>query len=142
MIEEKAIRKMNKSELQQLFEETSENVNLIKSFSKEIEGIKQSIIEANKIINDEGGFVSQIERKSEEVEDAYNELLVDDENGESVKTQLENILTEFEDNKKKFDELQKNVFGYEKISEMGETQKIKGLFEEINDFHQKQEEMY
>jgi len=142
MSDEKSFKKMNKAELKQLFEETFLKIESINSFSQELDKNKQAIQEANEKINGESGFVSQIEKKSKEISDAYNEILIDDEKGDSIKTQIENLLTEFEGGKKKFDELQNSILGYEKTNEAGEVQKIKGLFDEINDFHQKQEEKY
>jgi hypothetical protein len=133
---------MKKSEAIQLIRETVKNIELIKSFFQEIEKSKQAIIEANEKINGENGLVLQIEKKSQEINEAHNEIMIDDENGDSVKTQLENHLKKFEEDENKFNELRNNLFGYEKQNDAGEVQKIKGLFEEINDFHQKQKEKY
>lgn len=142
MADEKTIRKMNKNELKQLLEEVSEQINLIKSFSHEIAANREIIIQANEKINGESGIASQIEKKSQEIDDAYGEILIDDDNGDSVKTQLENLLTEFEQDKKKLDELKNIIFGYESTDKTTGIQKIKGLFEEINDFHERQKEKY
>ncbi len=71
MTEEKEFKKMNKPELKQLFEETAGKVELIDSFLKEIEKIKQAVIETNEKISGEAGIVSQIEKKSQEINDFH-----------------------------------------------------------------------
>jgi len=138
----KPFKKMTKNEIRQLFEEAGKNIGLINSFVQEIEKSKQTIADANEKINGENGFLSQIETRSQEIKEAHDELVVDDDKGDSVKTQLENLFEEFEKSKEKIEEVQNNVLGYEKTNEAGETQKIQGLFEKINDFHQKQKEKY
>ncbi len=142
MSDETIFRKMNKPELKQLFEETVTNIEQIKLFAQELEKNKQAIAEANEKINGEGGITSQVEKKSQEIFNAYNDIVSGDKESDSIKTQLQNILTEFEEDKKKFDELQNKVFGYEKTNENGISQKVKGLVEEIDDFHGKQKEKY
>lgn len=107
MPNEKPFKKMTRNELKQLIEETADNIEIINSFIKdEFQGCKQAMAEA------------EINKKLQEINDAYNEICIDDEKGESIKTQLEeaqNLSEEIND----FHEKQKEKYTtlYSKIEQ-------------------------
>ena len=133
---------MSKVELMRLLEEAVSNLNILNSAVEDINKNKQEIQVSREEINGEGGVVSQIKEKEQEINEAYNVICEDDEAGESIRTQLENILENFENDQKRINEVTENVFGYEKANEDGSVEKVRGLFGEIDGFHTEQKEKY
>jgi methyl-accepting chemotaxis protein len=140
--ESKAFNKMTASEIKLLFKEVIEKIEKINSFSTELEKIRERINEINEKINGENGLVLNINKSHQGIIDVYNEILVDNESGDSIKTQFNSALEEVEAGKKKFEELERKIFGYVKKDNSGETQKIIGLCDEIDNFYKKQQEKY
>jgi hypothetical protein len=143
------IKRMHKDELINLLKETVDQIKEIQSFSKDIEIQKNKISETSNVINEEGGYLEKIKisfdevnEKFEKIRNIYSEICEDTEDETSIKTQLEDLVDIFEKDKKKIEEFKDEILGYEKNNESGETEKIKGLFDKINDFHEKQQEKY
>ena len=133
---------MKSGDIKALLLEAVEKIQQINSFEKELEEKKRAIAEADNKVNGESGFVANIKRKSEEIDIAYNQICVDDDKGDSIKKQAKDLLSEFEGIKERFDKTEKDIFGYEKKDAQGSVQKIEGLFDKINSFHEKQKEKY
>lgn len=119
------LKKMNKAELLRLFEETGGKIEIINSFFSDIEKIKQPLIETSEKISGEKGIAATIEKQFKEINEVYNEMCIDDEKGNSVKTQMEGFLVDLEAEDKKAKEME--IF-YQKQEE-----KYKALYKQIEE---------
>lgn len=133
---------MKASDIKLLFQNTASDIQKIKDFLTEIETTKQKIADANDKINGDAGLFANVSNKSKEINNVYNQLCVDDDKGDSIRKQAEDLLSEFEEIKNKFGKTEKDIFGYEKKDATGKIEKVEGLFEKINNFHTVQQEKY
>jgi len=149
---EQTIKGMHKKQIVELFENAINDINIIRSAKIEIDKNNSKIDDSNNRINGEDGILSKIElamigatEKLQKIEEAYSKIYENDaeEEEESIKNQLEGLLEEFKKDQKKIEEFKNKIWGFtQKIEGEEEDQKIKGLFENINDFHDKQKIRY
>lgn len=149
MATQQTINRMKKPELLNLLKETIENINKINSSIEVFNEKETSIKDAYSKISGDDGFFLKIESATNEAEEKiktireiYNEIYEDDDEGESIKTQLDELVKTFNEDKKKIDDFKKSIWGYKKTNESGEQENIPGLFDNINSFHDKQKEKY
>jgi hypothetical protein len=157
MFDGKTIKRMKKEQLLELiqnaFEDIKKNHESVGEINKISENTKNADIAINKTLekNGEDGYLKKIEKAASEVdlkfkkiEEAYNLIYEDGENEgeESIKTQLEALVEIFEQEKKELEKFKKEIWGYKRQNESGETEKIDGVFDSINTFHEKQKEKY
>ena len=135
---------MTKPELFNLVEKAIENINIINSAFDEVYESKQAIEKIQENITNKFdetwkvGLLEEIETKRGEVEDKYNEiinihydLLKDDEENESIKTQLNNLVKKFNSHNKIFEQVNDDFFGSKDTNEDGEEIEKIGYIEKI-----------
>lgn len=140
----KVIKKMTKPELIELFEKTINNANKINSVHddicesrKTIEDIKSDILnkydETGKI-----GFLEEIEnsrieivKKYDEIINMHYEVLKDDEENESIKTQLDKLVSKFTNRNEEFKEIESIFFGSKYVNDDGDDVEKIGYIKKI-----------
>jgi len=140
---------MKKNELLNLLRETIDNINKINSSIEIFTEKETNIKDAYSKVDGDDGLFSKIESATNEAEEKiktireiYNEIYEDDDDGKSIKTQLDELVKIFNDDKGEIDDFKKKIWGYKKTNESGEKEDVPGLFDNINSFHDKQKEKY
>lgn len=157
MFDGKTIKRMKKEQLLELIQNAFDDIKKIHTSVEDIDRIIENTKNTDKTINKtlendgEDGYLKKIEKAASEIDiklsginEAYEMICEDGENEgeESIKTQLETLVELFEEDKKKFGELKEELWGYEKKSESGEMEKVDGVLDTINAFHEQQKEKY
>lgn len=144
------VRKMSKQQLLELFQATADKVLAINSLHEEIESLKKLLQESQAEIEGDEGLLpkakeagAEIEEKLSSVREAFDEICEDTEDENSIKTQLEELVTVFEKKQEEIDGFRKKLFG-EQIanSKTGVKEKVPGFSEELDTFYKKQKEKY
>lgn len=143
---------MKKKEYQELIDKTAENA---KAFNNSWDKLKGSAEEIEKIkldvVGNEGNIgllerikssVEDLEEKSENVRSAYDEICGDDKETESIKTKLKNILSNFEEDKKKIGEFEARVFSKQSKNDTGEIEGVEGLEQKLESLYKEQQSKY
>lgn len=149
MTKEETIKWMHKSQLIELISSTLNDINIIHASVDKIQKQEESMEAVNTKINWEEGFLQSIILASKEIDEkldtlraAYNELLINDKDNLSIKTQIEELLEEIEDHKTTINKFKDKVFGTSK-NEEGETIVItKGLEVELDEFFTNWKKVY
>lgn len=101
----------------------------------------------------ESGILEQIRIAQEEsdeklssIKNAYKEIFTDKEEDLSIKSKLDNFVSEFQEHNKKFTALNNEMFGYTETSEDGEDIEHIGKFKKIesvfDEFQKKHDELF
>lgn len=97
------------------------------------------------------GIFEKIQNAQQESEDkltsiknAYQQIFTDSEKEISIKNQLDNFVTEFQEHNKKFTEFSNNIFGYtetnkdgQKVKYIGKLKNTENIFDEYQEKHDK-----
>ncbi len=150
---EPTIKGMKARELKALYEETIGDINEIKKALEFIEEKKNVASKANiEILGEDeagNGLLQKIQtavKTSKEklglIQEVFIEIYGDEENDdESIKAKLEELLTDFDESERKINSLKRELEGYTEKTEEGEK-KVPGLMDNINSFHDAQKKKY
>lgn len=136
-------------ELSELFEQSKGDINFIASKRQEIEKLATSASSNELLLSGEGWILNkcqttlaEIQKKAEEVEALYDDLLVDNEEGDSTNTQIEELLTSIRSEKGKIDDFSKKLFGKMEKNEDWTEKKTDWLADNIENFYREQQVKY
>lgn len=156
-MDEITINKMKRPELLALIKQTLTDVNTIRTALKEATEEKGKIVDtAYEILKTteetgEEGHLEKIlsatketETKLQEIRDAYAQICEDgdDEGEESIRTELETLTEKFAEEQIKVESFKKDLWGHDVVDQEGKRTHVKGLMDNINDFHKAQKEKY
>lgn len=149
MTNEITLNGMHKAELLQLLKDTIQSINEIYTAKENILRSENDSEDAkNKILGEEGCLektedaLKEAEAKLIKIREAYGEILEDEGENVSIKTELKNLLQRIEEEKKQITNFRQKTLGYSKKNSDGTEEVVKGLSQEINDFYVKQQEKY
>lgn len=137
------------NELSQLFEQSKGDIDFIASKRQEIEDLVASASSDELLLSGEDGILkkcqtalAEIQKKTEEIEALYEDLLVDNEEGDSTSTQIEELLDNIQSEKGKIEDFSKKLFGETKKDESGTEKKTDWLADNIENFYREQQVKY
>ena len=149
---------MNASELKQLLRDTIEKINeidwsitqidtnLLKSneSNDKVDSLLYDITDAyNEIYGFEWDESHEAkESKLDKLKDAYNTIIIGDDENTALKTQIEEFVTYIEAKKLEVDKFKKQIFWDTKTKDDWTEEKIPWLFDNINNFHSSQKEKF
>ncbi|MDD4151577.1 MAG: hypothetical protein PHR68_03105 [Candidatus Gracilibacteria bacterium] len=154
----KTINGMNASELKQLLRDTIEKINQIDGSISQIDANLLKSSESNDKVdsllyditdayNEIYGFEGNEnhdpkESKLDKLKEAYNTIIIGNDENIALKTQIEEFVTYIETKKLEVDKFKKQIFGDLKTKDDGTEERIPGLFDNINNFHTSQKEKF
>ncbi|GEM_PF-3475720 len=144
------IKRMKRGQLVELIEKTIQGINKIHSVQESILKLLGEAQSSRDLIEDKGGLKDQIVElvadakiQQEEIQKAYDEICVDTDQADSIKTELEELVESFKEISKLAGKFEDKYFGVKKVDEKtGETIKEPGLLEEIESYLQGQKEKF
>lgn len=147
---EKTIKGMHRTDLVQLFENTVERINEISDgynqvfeadsgYWAQIQKVSQDAIDKLKKIET---TKNEVDTKSNELIDAHNKILIDNDEEESISTKLHNALKEQQEHNENLQTIKDKFFGYKETNENVEEKEIVGKIDEIENFYEEQQEKY
>lgn len=145
------IKKMKKGQLIQLIEETIANINSVDSFIKDVESKKGKLDPLyNNLINEDDGIIKKINNLKKRAEENLDKILEyhnklffgEDEENNSINTQIEDLLNYYTESEEKINKFRKDIFGYKIKDENGEEKEVIGLKKKIEIFYSQQQEKY
>lgn len=147
---EKTIKGMHRTDLVQLFENTVERINEISDgynqvfeadsgYWAQIQKVSQDAIDKLKEIET---TKNEVDTKSNELIDAHNKILIDNDEEESISTKLHNALKEQQEHNENLQTIKDKFFGYKETNENGEEKEVVGKIDEIKNFYEEQQEKY
>lgn len=154
----KTINWMNASELKQLLRDTIDKINQIDWSITQIDANLLKSNESNDKVdsllyditdayNEIYGFewddnYEPKESKLDKLKEAYNKIIIGDDENKALKTHIEEFVTYIETKKWEVDKFKKQIFWDTKTKDDWTEEKTTWLFDNINNFHTSQKEKF
>ncbi|MFA6090381.1 MAG: hypothetical protein WC774_01245 [Candidatus Gracilibacteria bacterium] len=134
-------------ELSELFEKSKGDIDFIAAKRQEIEELVDSASSSEALLSSDTGILEkcktalvEIQGKVNEIESLYEDLLVDNEEGDSTSTQIEEFFETVRLEKEAIESFSKKLFGEK--NDDGSGKKTDGLSDDIENFYREQQVKY
>lgn len=149
---DRTIKGMRAPELRKLYEETIEDINVIKNALNNIEDQKKQATDAKILIagdeETEGilDTIKELEKEANEklvlIREIHAELFGNDEGDDGMKAELDELSKKFQAAQEKIKSAEKELYGHNEKNEEGEEKHVDGFMDKIKNFFEIQQKKY
>lgn len=140
------IKQMNKEQLLTLISQALDKISKIDEFVTNMDTTQKEVTSYHLELTKEGWLLSQlktsiavIKEQSEEIEEAYDKIVVDNDDGDSILTDAENVLKKIWVIEEKINTYNQKLFGTPAV---WEKEAVIGVSQKIDKFYLEQQKKY